>query len=138
MAEALGISADDFVKLQAAWGPALWPNLLQVGRERKDMAIRLLAGSLTDYRRATDGWWYTISQVVDRYLESDLFYRPVYFVSSNTHSLVEPAGRLRPGDRGRVGGLPPGGQPGEPVASLPARQGRPGAGRVWRTCSTTR
>jgi hypothetical protein len=52
------------------------------------MAIRLLAGSLTDYRRATDGWWYTISREVDRYLESDLFYRPVYFVSSNTHSLV--------------------------------------------------
>jgi hypothetical protein len=52
------------------------------------MAIRLLAGSLTDYRRATDGWWYTISREVDRYLESDLFYRPVYFVSSNTHSLA--------------------------------------------------
>jgi len=80
VAGVLGISADDFVKLQAAWGPALWPNLLQVGRGRKDMAFRLLAGSLTDYRRATDGWWYTIAQVIDRYLESDLFYRPVYFV----------------------------------------------------------
>ena len=88
VASVLGISADDFVKLQAAWGSALWPNLLQVGRGRKDMAFRLLAGSLTDYRRATDGWWYTIAQVIDRYLESDLFYRPVYFVSSNTHSLI--------------------------------------------------
>jgi hypothetical protein len=88
VAKALGISADDFVKLQAAWGAAVWDNLLQAGQERKDMAIRLLAGSLTDYRRATDGWWYTISQEVDRYLESDLFYRPVYFVSSNTHSLI--------------------------------------------------
>jgi hypothetical protein len=88
VADALGIPADDFVKLQAAWGPALWPNLLQAGRERKDMAIRLLAGSLTDYRRATDGWWYTISREIDRALQSDLFYRPVYFVSSNTHSLA--------------------------------------------------
>jgi hypothetical protein len=88
VAKALGISADDFVKLQAAWGSALWPNLLDVGHQRKDMSIRLLAGSLTDYRRATDGWWYTISREVDRYLQSDLFYRPVYFVSSNTHSLV--------------------------------------------------
>jgi hypothetical protein len=88
IAKALGISADDFVKLQAAWGPALWTNLLQAGQSRKDMSIRLLAGSLTDYRRATDGWWYTISRDVDRYLKSDLFYRPVYFVSSNTHSLV--------------------------------------------------
>jgi hypothetical protein len=88
VAKALDISADDFVKLQTAWGAALWPNLLQAGRQRKDMSIRLLAGSLTDYRRATDGWWYTISREVDRYLQSDLFYRPVYFVSSNTHSLV--------------------------------------------------
>ncbi|MGD9405840.1 MAG: hypothetical protein PVH95_11885, partial [Anaerolineae bacterium] len=86
--EELDISSDDFVKLQAAWGPALWPNLLQIGRQRKDMSIRLLAGSLTDYRRATDGWWFTVSREVDHYLKSDLFYRPVYFVSSNTHSLA--------------------------------------------------
>lgn len=88
VAEVLGISTDDFAKLQSAWGPSLWPNLLEAGRSRKDMAFRLLAGSRTDYRRATDGWWYTISQEVDRYLQSDLFYRPVYFVSSNTHSLL--------------------------------------------------
>jgi len=86
--QVLDVSSDDFVKLQAAWGPALWPNLLEIGRRRKDMSIRLLAGSLTDYRRATDGWWYTVSREVDLYLKSDLFYRPVYFVSSNTHSLV--------------------------------------------------
>ena len=30
VAEVLDISSDDFVKLQAAWGPALWPNLLQI------------------------------------------------------------------------------------------------------------
>jgi Family of unknown function (DUF6909) len=87
VAETLGISADDLVKLQAAWGPVFWPNLLQAACERKNMSIRLLAGSLTDYIRATDGWWSTISREVDRYLESDLFYRPVYFVSSNIHSL---------------------------------------------------
>jgi hypothetical protein len=85
---ALDISADDFVKLQGAWGPALWDNLLQAGHEPKDMALRLLAGSRTDYRRATDGWWYTISQKIERYLDGDLYTRPVYFVSSNTHSLV--------------------------------------------------
>jgi hypothetical protein len=85
---ALGISQEDFDKLQVAWGPAFWPNLLQVGREPKDMAIRLLAGSLNDYRRATDGWWSNISMEVDRHLQADLFYRPTYFVSSNVHSLV--------------------------------------------------
>jgi hypothetical protein len=88
VSQTLNIPVDDFVKLQAAWGAALWTNLLRAGRQRKDMSIRLLAGSLTDYRRAADGWWFTISREVDRYLQSDLFYRPVYFVSSNTHSLV--------------------------------------------------
>ncbi|MGD2041483.1 MAG: hypothetical protein PVH11_11700, partial [Anaerolineae bacterium] len=62
VAAVLDISADDFAKLQAAWGTVLWKNLLQVGRKQKDVSIRLLAGSLTDYRRATDGWWYTISR----------------------------------------------------------------------------
>ena len=85
---ALGISDEDFGKLQVAWGPAFWSNLLQVGSEPKDMAIRLLAGSLNDYRRATDGWWSRISMEVDRHLQADLFYRPTYFVSSNVHSLV--------------------------------------------------
>ncbi|MGQ9597876.1 MAG: DUF6909 family protein [Anaerolineae bacterium] len=87
VADTLGISTDDFAKLQAAWGSMLWTNLLQVGRERKDLAIRLLAGSLVDYHRATDGWWSTIAQEMSRFLGSDPFYRPVYFVSSNTHSL---------------------------------------------------
>jgi hypothetical protein len=88
VAMALDVATDDFVKLQAAWGTELWPNLLRAGRARKDMAIRLLAGSLTDYRRATDGWWNTISKAVRRSLGTGLFDRPVYFVSSNTHSLV--------------------------------------------------
>ena len=85
---AMGIGREDFDKLQVAWGPAFWPNLLQVGHEPKDMAIRLLAGSLNDYRRATDGWWSRISMEVDRHLQADLFYRPTYFVSSNVHGLV--------------------------------------------------
>ncbi|MBN1139941.1 MAG: hypothetical protein JXM73_25455 [Anaerolineae bacterium] len=84
----LGIGQEDFDKLQVAWGPAFWPNLLKVGHEPKDMAIRLLAGSLNDYRRATDGWWSRISMEVDRHLQADLFYRPTYFISSNVHSLV--------------------------------------------------
>jgi len=88
IADRLNVSADDFVKLQSAWGKALWTNLLAVGREPKDMSIRLLASSLTDYRRATSGWWHAIGREIDRELESDLFYRPAYIVSSNTHSLA--------------------------------------------------
>lgn len=88
IANTLGVDSEDFFKLQVAWGTEFWPNLLQLGREPKNMAIRLLAGSLNDYRRATDGWWHTISVEVERNLKTDLFCRPTYFVSSNVHSLV--------------------------------------------------
>jgi hypothetical protein len=87
VSETLGINRQDFAKLRVAWGSAFWMNLLQVGNELKDMSIRLLAGSLNDYRRATDGWWHTIASKVDHTLKSDLFSRPTYFVSSNVHCL---------------------------------------------------
>jgi hypothetical protein len=85
---ALDCSPDDFVKLQRAWGPALWPNLLKAGRAAKDMAFRLLAGSRTDYRRATDGWWDTIARAIEERFGEGLTQLPYYFVSSNTHSLT--------------------------------------------------
>jgi hypothetical protein len=84
----LSCSPDDFVKLQQAWGPALWSNLLKAGQVSKDMAVRLLAGSRTDYRRATDRWWDTIAQAMVEQFAQDLTSRPYYFVSSNTHSLA--------------------------------------------------
>jgi hypothetical protein len=45
-------------------------------------SVRLLAGSLSDYRRATHDWWMNVAATFPGVLE-----RPVYFVSSNTHSL---------------------------------------------------
>jgi hypothetical protein len=45
--------------------------------------VRLLAGSLNEYRRATQKWWEHIESA-----EPSILHRPVYFVSSNTHSLV--------------------------------------------------
>jgi hypothetical protein len=43
-----------------------------------------LAGSLTDYRRATEGWW---QSVMAQCPLCDLHDRPAYFVSSNMHVL---------------------------------------------------
>jgi hypothetical protein len=85
LTQALAIDWEGLSKLQAAWGEHFWSNLLTMGRHQKKMAIRLLAGSFTDYRRAVQGWWATIV----RQVEGDhLREQPVYFVSSNTHSLV--------------------------------------------------
>jgi hypothetical protein len=60
-------------------------NLLHMSRHRKRMALRLLSGSLVDYRKATQQWWSRIEREI---CPLDLLERPVYFVSSNTHSLV--------------------------------------------------
>jgi len=48
------------------------------------MAVRLLAGSQVEYRKATQRWWENIAAGVP----VDLGERPVYFISSNAHSVV--------------------------------------------------
>jgi hypothetical protein len=83
--ETLAIDEEDFDKLRRAWGDDFWANLLHVGRQKKRMALRLLAGSLTDYRRAAQGWWRGVERTTEFLSLRD---RPVYFVSSNSHSLA--------------------------------------------------
>lgn len=80
--EALGLSDTDFTRLWQAWDDRLLANLQRVAQGQKQLAVRLLAGSLTDYRRATQGWW---QNVVEQTSIPDLRQRPVYFVSSNMH-----------------------------------------------------
>ena len=84
LAKDLRISLSDFVTLENIWGAALVSNLLVIGAGRKHFALRLLAGSLVDYHKATQRWWNNIA----RHAGAVIGNRPVYFVSSNTHSLV--------------------------------------------------
>jgi hypothetical protein len=60
--------------------------LHKIARKRKSFGLRMLAGSLADYRRGTAYWWSELQDRLPPHL--DLEHRPVYFVSSNTHSLV--------------------------------------------------
>ena len=83
--ETLAIGEEDFDKLRRAWGDDFWLNLLHVARQEKRMSFRLLAGSLTDYRRAALGWWRGVERAAEFLPLRD---RPVYFVSSNSHSLA--------------------------------------------------
>ncbi len=83
--QTMGLSEPDFVRLFALWGDD-WPRrLLAIAEQRKSMAILLLAGSFVDYRKATEDWWRAIEWATEG---MDLSRRPVYFVSSNTHSLA--------------------------------------------------
>jgi hypothetical protein len=83
--ERLHIRLDDWRRLEVIWGDHLWENLHKIGRERKSFALRFLGGSHVGYVRATRQWWSPVENLLDTRALQD---RPVYFVSSNTHSLV--------------------------------------------------
>ena len=80
----LSLSYDDVDRLEAIWGEEFPAFLCDLGRERKRFAVRLLAGSRVDYRKAVRRWW---DFIVERSPVA-LHERPAYFVSSNVHSLV--------------------------------------------------
>ncbi len=82
--QALRLSVEDWARLHSIWRDRLAEWLATIAGQRKRLAVRLLAGTYVDYRRATQRWW---SHVL-RNVSLDLSQRSVYFVSSNTHSLV--------------------------------------------------
>jgi hypothetical protein len=79
------ISADDFDRLRAIWKQNTVKNLLLLATGKVGLSIRQLSGSLADYRRATRSWWENAEQAVPEIEFAD---RPIYFVSSNTHSVA--------------------------------------------------
>ncbi len=81
----LGLSAADLARLRTIWGPQMAARLVELGTWKKRFGVRMLGGSLMDYERATLRWWWHIEDSVSQLRLRD---RPVYFVSSNTHSLV--------------------------------------------------
>ncbi len=83
--ERLHIAPDDWQRLEVIWGDHLWGMLLEIGRHRKSFNLRMLGGSHVGYVRATRKWWAPVKNMLDTLGQSD---RPVYFVSSNTHSLA--------------------------------------------------
>jgi hypothetical protein len=80
----LRLSPEAWSNLASAWRDELPQLLANMAQHRKRMAVRLLAGSYVDYRRATQRWWWHVTENAPL----DLSERPVYFVSSNTHSVV--------------------------------------------------
>jgi hypothetical protein len=83
--ERLHVSMEDWRRLEVIWGDSVWTNLLAIGRERKNFALRMLGGSHVGFVRATRKWWGPINKLLE---DMRLGRRPVYFVSSNTHSLA--------------------------------------------------
>ncbi|MDX2160106.1 MAG: hypothetical protein SF162_02155 [bacterium] len=86
LAGALHMQVSEVRRLETAWGINFMPTLAKIARQRKSFGVRLISGSQADYRRATAQWWDEIKDCLKT--DIDLEDRPVYFVSSNTHSLV--------------------------------------------------
>ena len=84
-ARELGGSVDDWARLVDAWGEAFSQRLRLIGAQRLALRVRMLGGSHTGYARLTRSWWSPVS--AELAIEG-LAERPLYFVSSNTHSLV--------------------------------------------------
>jgi hypothetical protein len=81
----LFLSTADWTRLQLVWGPQLWENLLKLARERKRYTLQMIGGTYLGYNRSTRQWW---APAADLLRGMDLKGRSIYFVSSNTHSIV--------------------------------------------------
>jgi hypothetical protein len=84
-ARLLGGSADDWVRLRDAWGERFGERLRLIAERRVSLRVRMLGGTHTGYARMTRRWWAPVSAEL---VGEGLAERPLYFVSSNTHSLV--------------------------------------------------
>ena len=78
----LRISVDELRRLQTIWGDGFIPMLKRIRTQKMDLEVQLFSGSLNEYRRATRFWWDHIEASLP-----DIARRPVYFISSNTHSI---------------------------------------------------
>jgi hypothetical protein len=85
LAEILEVSEEDLDRLYAVWDKDFGARLRPIAAAPIHLRVQLLSGSLSEYRRATNSWWNNIEMAMPELRE-----RPVYFVSSNVHSLVNP------------------------------------------------
>lgn len=88
LAKQLKMNRDDLQRLEIVWQDEFVETMLQVAKAPKDFGIKMISGSLADYRRATASWWEEMRQSVLDAGGPDVENRPIYFVSSNTHALV--------------------------------------------------
>ena len=83
LAKDLQMGEDDLARLYTILGDDFTLTLQTIASRTSDFRLQLLNGSLNDYRKATSIWW----QNVERQFP-EITARPVYFISSNTHSVA--------------------------------------------------
>jgi hypothetical protein len=81
LAAAVGVDDAGIARLRGALGPRSTAILGDIMARDCDLFVRLLDGSFREYQRSTHRWWDEIAPAVPPG-------RPIYFVSSNSHSLA--------------------------------------------------
>jgi hypothetical protein len=84
-ARLLGGAVDDWIRLREAWGAQFAQRLMLSAEQHMSLRVRMLGGSYAGYARLTRRWWAPVTAQLGH---EGLSERPLYFVSSNTHSLV--------------------------------------------------
>ncbi len=83
LARHLQIKEEELARLYTLMGDNFHKYMSHIASETSDLTVQLVSGSLNDYRKATESWWTNIESQVPAVTR-----RPIYFVSSNTHSLA--------------------------------------------------
>ena len=81
----MGAADEDWVRLQQAWTSGFLETLTAVRRRLCEMTLRTIGSTDVGYARGAHRWWTPIGTAM---AEMGLGGAPVYFVSSNLHSLV--------------------------------------------------
>lgn len=83
--KAMLMNRKDWQRLKDVWGTSFWDNLRLVASDRKRMDVQMFGGTYLGYARSTRSWWRPVVETVGAEILRE---RPVYFISSNTHSFV--------------------------------------------------
>lgn len=83
--EAAQAAEADWERLREAWAPDFERTLADIGQRECHLSLRMIGGSHLGYARSAVRWWAPIQAALD---EMKLTESPIYFVSSNVHSLV--------------------------------------------------
>lgn len=83
--EALAISPEDLERLLSVWRHDWDGKIAAVAASSLDIRIASLAKGFNDYRKAAEDWW---DDLVAAAGSIDVESRPIYFVSSNPHSIT--------------------------------------------------
>ncbi len=85
LADAAGGIAEDWARVGEAFEGGLGAFATEVRGRELGLRLRMLGGSHVGYARMTRRWWAPVRKTLE---ERGLGDRPLYFVSSNTHSLA--------------------------------------------------